>query len=385
MFKVSKVHSINRNGVRAIISIKFDILNYVLLRVILFYRMSSIKQEVAAILMDYTDHMTEDAYMAILNELSKIPDHRDPKTAVELQKELDTATKQLYSVEEQEELLRDELARAENYINYTNRAIVSIMSNPPVYEDDEVVLFNKCPNMDSVDIATDMRDIMRQLPWHERHVTTDSVYDATRDGVARNDGVGDQEYGTTVWSYTTPYGDDALVVRSRDAEVGWLVIPATDETTRDNSPVIERWKIACWDCIWAMGQEPDESELIADSIGTLDDVTICYYNGTIDGTFAEKSVGDYELATSDIDDENNILGWDIESMIYNMKDYNYSINNYFGYILLTESNDFYKSHFPVTPNSIAREKRYENSRNMITLRHQQPSRPNRVRRRLIML
>ena len=339
--------------------------------------MSSVKQEVAAILMDYTDDMTEDAYMAILNELSKIPDHKDPKTAIELQKELDTATTRLSSLEEEEELLRDELMRAENYINYTNRAIVSIMGNPPVYEDDEVILFNKSLNTNSVDIASDMRDIMRQCPWHEQQIRAD-------DEPSTDDEMSDQIYDTTVWSYTTPCGIDALVLRSRDDTSRWLVIPDNSSIIRRLNPVIERWRTACHNYMNGLCHEPDDSELIALSIGTLTDVTICYEDDTIEGTFTENSEEDYELSTND-NDENNILGWDIESMIYNMKDYNYSINNYFGYILLTESNDFYKSHITVTPNSIVREKRYENYQNMITLRNQQPSHPNRVRHRLIML
>ena len=55
-------------------------------------KMSSVKQEVAAILMDYTDKIPEQDYIDILNRLGKIPDHKDPKKATEIQKELDEAT-----------------------------------------------------------------------------------------------------------------------------------------------------------------------------------------------------------------------------------------------------------------------------------------------------
>ena len=48
--------------------------------------MSSVKQEVAAILMDFTDQIPEKAYMDILNRLSEIPDHKDPKKATEFAK-----------------------------------------------------------------------------------------------------------------------------------------------------------------------------------------------------------------------------------------------------------------------------------------------------------
>ena len=51
--------------------------------------MSSIKQELAAILMDYTDVIPDQKYIEILERLGQIPDHKDPKKAIEIQQELD--------------------------------------------------------------------------------------------------------------------------------------------------------------------------------------------------------------------------------------------------------------------------------------------------------
>ncbi len=71
--------------------------------------MSSVKQEVAAILMDYTDKIPEQVYMDILNRLGKIPDHKDPKKATEIQKELDGANESLSMLEDERDLLIEEV------------------------------------------------------------------------------------------------------------------------------------------------------------------------------------------------------------------------------------------------------------------------------------
>ena len=51
--------------------------------------MSSIRQELSAILMNYSDSIDDMVYINILNDLAKIPNHKDPKKALEIQKELD--------------------------------------------------------------------------------------------------------------------------------------------------------------------------------------------------------------------------------------------------------------------------------------------------------
>ena len=71
--------------------------------------MSSVKQEVAAILMDYTDKIPEQDYIDILNRLGKIPDHKDPKKATEIQKELDEANRSLSMLEDERDLLIEEV------------------------------------------------------------------------------------------------------------------------------------------------------------------------------------------------------------------------------------------------------------------------------------
>jgi len=71
--------------------------------------MSSVKQEVAAILMDYTDKIPEQVYIDILNKLAQIPDHKDPKKAVEIQKELDETKENLSMLEDERDLLTEEI------------------------------------------------------------------------------------------------------------------------------------------------------------------------------------------------------------------------------------------------------------------------------------
>ena len=70
--------------------------------------MSSVKQEVAAILMDYTDKIPEQVYIDILNKLGEIPDHKDPKKASEIQLELDKANRTVYTLEEENDIFREE-------------------------------------------------------------------------------------------------------------------------------------------------------------------------------------------------------------------------------------------------------------------------------------
>ena len=71
--------------------------------------MSSLKQEVAAILMDYTDKIPEQVYMNILNRLGQIPDHKDPRKAAEIQKDLDEANQNVSMLEDERELLIEEV------------------------------------------------------------------------------------------------------------------------------------------------------------------------------------------------------------------------------------------------------------------------------------
>ena len=71
--------------------------------------MSAVKQIVAAILMDYTDKIPEQDYIDILNRLGKIPDHKDPKKATEIQKELDEANRSLSMLEDERDLLIEEV------------------------------------------------------------------------------------------------------------------------------------------------------------------------------------------------------------------------------------------------------------------------------------
>jgi hypothetical protein len=82
----------------------------------------SLRQEVAAILMDHTDGMQEATYKAILDELGKIPADRDPAEAKDLQKELTAQgerTRQLeddvYQYQEQYQFVVRENQRLHTY------------------------------------------------------------------------------------------------------------------------------------------------------------------------------------------------------------------------------------------------------------------------------
>lgn len=60
----------------------------------------SLRQEVAAILMNHTDGMKEATYKAILDELGKIPADRDPAEAKALQKELTALQSRTHQLED---------------------------------------------------------------------------------------------------------------------------------------------------------------------------------------------------------------------------------------------------------------------------------------------
>lgn len=87
----------------------------------------SLRQELAAILMEHSGEMPEQTYMNILNKLGQIPDHRDPIGAEDLQKQLDTCREELKESEEEIEALREQIEEAGEHIEQTNDLIVSIL------------------------------------------------------------------------------------------------------------------------------------------------------------------------------------------------------------------------------------------------------------------
>jgi len=108
--------------------------------------MSSIRQELAAILMDHTRDIPEQTYIDILNKLAAIPDHEDPKSAKELQIELEKERDQRENAEQLNDLLAEQLAEADDHINETHKVLFAIMGrNGPVYEDEHTVMYAKRP------------------------------------------------------------------------------------------------------------------------------------------------------------------------------------------------------------------------------------------------
>ena len=74
--------------------------------------MSSLRQELAAILMDYTDEISDQSYRDILQRLSEIPNHKDPKKAHEIQKQLDKTIEITSMLKDENEILSEELDQA---------------------------------------------------------------------------------------------------------------------------------------------------------------------------------------------------------------------------------------------------------------------------------
>jgi len=111
--------------------------------------MSSVKQEVAAILMDYTDNMPEDVYMDILKRLGQIPDHKDPKAAVEIQKELDRVSQKCEYLEEENECITSELEEIDKQLEETafmaknlSRFFTYVLGGKPIIRNDNIIMYD---------------------------------------------------------------------------------------------------------------------------------------------------------------------------------------------------------------------------------------------------
>ena len=121
--------------------------------------MSSVKQEVAAILMDYTDIIPDQVYIQILERLGQIPDHKDPKKAIEIQQELNQANSRLEILDdtqfELEECKRDyemlneefedqkiELYESKKNFEYLSKFFTDIIGNKPTIYGDSMIIFN---------------------------------------------------------------------------------------------------------------------------------------------------------------------------------------------------------------------------------------------------
>lgn len=83
----------------------------------------SLRQELAVILMDHVDGMRDSTYKNILEELGKIPDHKDPTSALELQKELKRQQSENRMLEDSIFDCQDQLDAQEQYIRNANASL----------------------------------------------------------------------------------------------------------------------------------------------------------------------------------------------------------------------------------------------------------------------
>tara|TARA_B100001093_G_scaffold516590_1_gene595756 strand:+ start:330 stop:1817 length:1488 start_codon:yes stop_codon:yes gene_type:complete len=169
--------------------------------------MSSIKQEVAAILMDYTDKIPEQDYMDILNRLGEIPDHKDPKKASEIQVELDKANKKIESLEDENDIFSEEnddlvesLSNSENRFNSLAHFYNSIMEKRPTVCNDSILLFdisNKTTSdiETSIHLANEFVDNLKKGLENLNSIekTTELYRFMNRTRISSGEGVGDTE------------------------------------------------------------------------------------------------------------------------------------------------------------------------------------------------
>jgi tetratricopeptide (TPR) repeat protein len=162
--------------------------------------MSSVKQEVAAILMDYTDKIPEQVYIDILNKLGEIPDHRDPKKASEIQLELDKANKTIYTLENENDIFRDEnddlvqsLADSDKNFYSLAKYFNRIVKNIPTVHNDSILLYDvsnmsKQEIVESIDSANRFIDNLDTVCRGQ-----DRMRYTLNTGFSTNEGVGETD------------------------------------------------------------------------------------------------------------------------------------------------------------------------------------------------
>lgn len=158
--------------------------------------MSSVKQEVAAILMDYTDKIPEQVYMDILKRLGEIPDHKDPKKAAEIQLELDKANKTIDTLEDENDIFREEnddlvqsLADSEKNFYSLAKYFNRIVKNIPTVHNDSILLYD-VSNISKQEVAESIDSANRfidNLDTVRRH------HDRMRYTLDTNDGLGETD------------------------------------------------------------------------------------------------------------------------------------------------------------------------------------------------
>ena len=153
--------------------------------------MSSLRQELAAILMDYTSSIPEHIYMEILDRLGKIPDHKDPMKAEELMSELKKERENCSMLEDEKEFLIEEIQEEQNYSEFLEKR-VKILSN---------ILGYPCHNYRKKFIEKDSSD-------------SDSVSDSESDSDKEDENYDDMDWKCPYCSFVNEASSDICYVCS---------------------------------------------------------------------------------------------------------------------------------------------------------------------------
>ena len=213
----------------------------------------SVKQEVAVILMDYTERIPEQVYMDILNRLGQIPDHKDPKKASEIQKELDEVNKKIEILEDENDILREEnddlvqsLADSEQHVNTLAQYFNRIIKNKPTVCNDSVLLFDISENSPE--------EIESSIAFANRFIDNlDTVrrhHDRTRDILETNDGLGETDdilpsisslFSTTdeveIETNYSVYNDSGEVIEKEDETIENSIEIDQDKANSDDNTI----------------------------------------------------------------------------------------------------------------------------------------------------
>ena len=320
--------------------------------------MSSLKQEVAAILMDYTDDIPEQAYIDILNRLGKIPDHKDPRKAAEIQKDLDEANQNVSMLEDERELLIDEVHNEKQLRKEwqtVGRSLAFLCEK----------IFNKKPTIEGTKIIYDI---------------------STMDEVDRNiDKVNGFLNNLEEWKKDKNIEVDESFIYNETNNVDESMSQNLDESNPLPEDMWEDFRDLVDDrrnSLYISEDEDDEDKEIVDS----------HYE---DEEEAEKDGEDQQTLSSlleidesqipDMDDE-TICGFDLSYLMDEIKSvFSGKVHNYYGAILLHEDNCWTKqiesiNNFKIhhTKKKQMREMKYQTFRNKKSQWHHYNSNNTRI-------
>ena len=192
------------------------------------------KQELSAILMDYTDVIPDQKYIEILERLGQIPDHKDPKKAIEIQQELDKANSRLEILDdtqfELEECQRNyailnevfeeqkmELIEAKKNFEYLSQFFTDITKCKPTLHGDSMIIFNitgkssnylKRSKQNASDFVKEYREWMVNTMNNNESSSIELSHD---DNVEKEENIVQEDIDNNIEEFKQDYSEEEMV------------------------------------------------------------------------------------------------------------------------------------------------------------------------------